>query len=177
MATTPTLLSPLTGLNAKAESIPRSALTEATQSPASGTVQSAAVVLQGGQVISEIGVVTVAAAATPTHQWVGIASLAGVILGISADNTGAYGGTNTLVVTALAAAVTIPGEGGVFYLFSMGAATTPATLAGVTGLAAISALLPMEGHTSLTAQTTPPAVGTSLGAFTGSASIIYAVCF
>jgi hypothetical protein len=177
----PYFYSPAGLAGAQAESIPRAALSSATFAPTSGTLYLFAIFLQGDKVISELGFLTVAAASAPTHQWVCLVDATeqvGTIRAISADNTGAYGGTNTLALTSFVTPFQVPGDGGLYYAGYMSAATTTtATLASNAGVANLNGINPVIAASALTGQTTPPAVGTSVGALTAIANVAYAVAF
>lgn len=143
----------------------------------SGTVYCCAIALNKGVTVSNISLfVAGTAEATGTHAWVGLANSARSILAISADNTGAayFGGTNTAVTTALAAPYTTTAYG-MYYVFVNVTATTPPVFAAAPAVvnAALSGVAPVVCGSTLTGQTTPPAVGSSLGAITATAGHLF----
>lgn len=143
-----------------------------TAAMTSGTVYACAAPIPNGVTISNVSVFVTTAEATGTHAWVGVADSTGKILGISADKTAAayFGPVNTFVTTALAAPFVTTTDG-LYYVFACTAATTMPVFAAAPALvnAAVSAAAPVLCGSALTGQTTPPAVGSSLGALTGTA--------
>jgi hypothetical protein len=108
------------------------------------------------------------AAVSPTNQWAGVCNASRVIRGISADATTAAWGAFSTKTFTLAAAYTAPFDE-LLYSFVMVAATTPPSLVCSNMIASgLSA-----AGSSNTAQTTPPANGTTLNALTGRADNIY----
>lgn len=138
----------------------------------SGTVVAFAIPIESGLLISNLTLTSIAAEATGTHAWVGVADSTGKILGISADNTGAaYYAANTVTTTALAAPFTTTATG-LYYGFVCVVGGTIPTFAAAPAFAhvAISTVPPIVCGTALSGQTTPPAVGTSLGTITPTAN-------
>lgn len=138
----------------------------------SGTVVAFALPIESGLLISNLTLTSIAAEATGTHAWVGIADNTGKVLGISADNTGAaYFAANTVTTTAIAAPFTTT-YSGLYYGFVNVTATTVPTFAAAPAFAhvAISTVAPIVCGTALTGQTTPVAVGSSLGTITPTAN-------
>lgn len=132
-----------------------------------GIVVAFAMPIESGLLISNLTLTSIAAEATGTHAWVGVADNTGKVLGISADNTGAaYFAANTATTTAIALPFTTTYTG-LYYGFVCVAATTVPTFAAAPPLThvAISTLPPILCGvcTALGAQTTPVAVGSSLG--------------
>lgn len=158
--------------NTKAFSINgRGDATVASAATVSGTVYAFSIPVESALTISNLTLVSLTGEATGTHAWVGLADSTGKVLGVSADNTGAtYFAANTAVTTALATPVTTTYTG-LYYGFVCVVATTMPTYAARTALAnvAIANIAPVFCGTTLTAQTTPVAVGSSLGTITGTA--------
>lgn len=149
----------------------RASAAAASAALTSGTVYAFAMPIEAGLTISNMTLVSLTAEATGTHAWVGVADKLGKVLGISADNTGAaYFAGNTAITTAIATPF-VTGYTGLYYGFVCVAATTTPTFAASTAMAhaAVSAVAPVYCGTTLTAQTTPVAVGSSLGTITGTA--------
>jgi hypothetical protein len=149
----------------------RMSATSTSAALTSGTVYAYALPVESGLLISNLTMVSIAAEATGTHAWVGVANSAGLVLGISADNTAAaYFPANTAVTTAIATPFTTTYTG-LYYAFVCVAAGTVPTFASAPAMThvAISTLTPVMCGTTLTAQTTPVAVGSSLGAITATA--------
>lgn len=138
----------------------------------SGTIVAFAIPIESGLLISNLTLTSIAAEATGTHAWVGIANSAGTVLGVSADNTGAaYFAANTVTTTAIATPFTTTYTG-LYYGFVNVTATTVPTFAAAPAMthAAISTVPPIMCGTALTGQTTPVAVGSSLGTITPTAN-------
>lgn len=134
----------------------------------SGTIVAFAIPIESGLLISNMTLTSIAAEATGTHAWVGIANSAGTVLGVSADKTAAaYFAANTVTTTALATPFTTTYTG-LYYGFVNVTATTVPTFAAAPAVAhaAISTVPPILCGTALTGQTTPVAVGSSLGTIT-----------
>ena len=139
---------------------------------ASGTIVAFALPIETGLTISNITLTSIAAEATGTHAWVGLADNTGKVLAISADNTGAaYFAANTVTTTALAAPFTTSYTG-LYYGFVCVVGGTIPTFAAAPAFAhvAISTVPPIVCGTALTGQTTPVAVGSSLGTITPTAN-------
>lgn len=155
----------------------RASAAAASAALTSGTVYAFAMPVESNLLISNVTMVSLTAEATGTHAWVGVADKSGKVLGISADNTGAaYFAANTAVTTAIAAPFTTSYTG-LYYGFVCVVAGTMPTFAAGTAMAnaAVSAIAPVYCGTTLTSQTTPVAVGSSLGTITGTAGhAIYA---
>jgi hypothetical protein len=150
----------------------RASATAASATLTSGTVYAFATPAESGQLISNMTLVSLTAEATGTHAWVGVADQNGKVLGVSADNTGAaYFAANTPITTAIATPFTT-GYTGLYYGFvCVVASGTMPTFAAKAAFAhsAVSAIAPVYCGTTLTSQTTPVAVGSSLGAITATA--------
>jgi len=153
----------------KASSIDgRMSATGTSTAATSGTIIAFAIPIEAGLLISNMTLVSIAAEATGTHAWVGIANSVGTVLGVSADNTGAaYFAANTVTTTAIATPFTTTYTG-FYYGFVNVTATTVPTFAAAPALthAAIATVAPIYCGTALTGQTTPVAVGSSLGTIT-----------
>jgi hypothetical protein len=138
----------------------------------SGTVYVCAMPVEAGLLISNLTMVSLTAEATGTHAWVGLANSAGTVLGISADNTGgAYFAANTAVTTAIATPFTTTYTGLHYAFVCVVASGTMPTFASAPAMthAAISTVAPIICGTTLTSQTTPVAVASSLGTITPTA--------
>jgi hypothetical protein len=142
----------------------------------SATVYEVAMPIEAGISIANLTMVSLTAEATGTHAWVGIADSTNKVLAVSADQTGAaYFAANSAVTTP----VTIDGTKplvttytGLYYVFvCVVASGTMPTFASAPAFthAAISTLTPIVCGSSLTGQSTPVAVGSSLGAITATA--------
>lgn len=159
--------------NAKASSVDgRMSSSGTSTAGTSGTIVCFAMPIESGLTISNLTLTSIAAEATGTHAWVGIANSAGTVLGVSADNTGAaYFAANTVTTTAIATPFTTTYTG-LYYGFVCVAAGTVPTFAAAPAFAhvAISTVPPIMCGTALTGQTTPVAVGSSLGTITPTAN-------
>lgn len=136
------------------------------QSPAlaSGTVYEVAMPVDAGLAVCDIVLCSVAAQAAGSHAWVGLADRNNTVLTVSADNTGAaYYTANTLVSTSVPCIIT--SYTGLYYLFVCVVAGTMPTFASAAAPVspALSNANPVLCGTSLTGQTAPVAVGSSLG--------------
>lgn len=150
----------------------RASATAASATLTSGTVYAVATPIESNLLISNVTLVSLTAEAGGTHAWVGVADKTGKVLGISADNTGAaYFAANTAVTTAIATPFTTTYTGFYYTFVCVVAGTTMPTFAAGTAMAnaAVSAIAPVYCGTALTGQTTPVAVGSSLGTITGTA--------
>lgn len=150
----------------------RASAAAASATLTTGTVYAFAMPIESGLLISNMTLVSLTAEATGTHAWVGVADSNGKVLGISADNTGAaYFAANTAVTTAIATPFTTAYTGLYYGFVCVVASGTMPTFAASTAMAhaAVSAVAPVYCGTTLTSQTTPVAVGSSLGAITGTA--------
>lgn len=149
----------------------RATATVASAALTSGTVYAFAMPIESGLTISNMTLVSLTAEATGTHAWVGVADQNGKVLGISADNTGAaYFAANTAITTAIATPF-VTSYTGLYYGFVCVVAGTMPTFGASAAFAnaAIAAIAPVYCGTTLTSQTTPVAVGSSLGTITGTA--------
>lgn len=141
-----------------------------------GTVYECAMPIEGGISLANLTMVSLTAEATGTHAWVGIADNTNKVLAISVDKTAAaYFAANTNVTTA----ITIDGTNplvttytGLYYAFvcvvASGTMPTFASAPAFTHVS-IATVAPIWCGTSLTSQTTPVAVGSSLGTITPTA--------
>lgn len=156
----------------------RASATAASAALTSGTVYAVATPVEANLLISNVTLVSLTAESGGTHAWVGLADSTGKVLGISADNTGAaYFAANTATTTAIATPFTTTYTGLYYTFVCVVAATTMPTFAAGAAFAnaAVSAIAPVYCGTTLTGQTTPVAVGSSLGTITGTAGhLIYA---
>ena len=156
--------------------VPRLLASASSAALTSGTVYCCAAPLNKGVTVTNVSLFVAGTAESGgSHAWVGVASSSRTILGISADQTGAtyFSGTNTAVTTALAAPFTTT-TAGLYYVFVCVVATTPVFAAAPALVnAALSTVAPIVCGTALTGQTTPPAVGTSLGAITATAGHLF----
>ena len=158
---------------AKASSVGgRTEATAASAALTSGTVYAFSVPIETGLLIANMSLVSLTAEATGTHAWCGIADNTGKVLGISADNTGAaYFAANTAITTAIAAPFTTAYTGMYYGFVCVVASGTMPTFAAAPAMihAAVSTIPPIICGTTLTSQTTPVAVGSSLGTITPTA--------
>lgn len=156
----------------------RASATAASAALTSGTVYAVACPVEDNLTISNVTLVSLTAESGGTHAWVGVADSKGKVLGVSADNTGAaYFGANTAVTTALATPFVTTYTGLHYVFVCVVAGTTVPTFAAGAAMAnaAVSAIAPVYCGSTLTGQTTPVAVGSSLGTITGTAGhAIYA---
>lgn len=150
----------------------RATATAASATLTTGTVYAFAMPVESNLLISNVTLVSLTAEAGGTHAWVGVADYTGKVLGISADQTAAaYFAANTAVTTAIATPFTTSYTGLYYGFVCVVAATTMPTFAASAAMAnaAVSAIAPVYCGTALTGQTTPVAVGSSLGTITGTA--------
>lgn len=143
-----------------------------TAAMTSGTVYECAIPLLAGETVTNLSLFPTTAEATGTHAWVGLADSTNKLVAVSADKTAAayFGPINTAVSTALTSPFT-PTYDGLYYVVVCIVATTMPVFAAAPALAnaALSGIAPVLCGSSLTAQTTPPAVNTALGAITATA--------
>lgn len=159
--------------NSKASSVGgRDVASVASAALTTGTVYAFALPVEAGLLISNVTLVSLTAEATGTHAWVGVADSTGKVLGISADNTAAaYYAANTATTTAIAAPFTTATTGLYYAFVCVVASGTMPTFAAAPAFAhaAISTVPPIICGTTLTSQTVPVAVGSSLGTITPTA--------
>ncbi len=158
---------------AKASSVDgRMSATSTSAALSTGTVYEFALPIESGLLLSTMTLVSLTAEATGTHAWVGVADSTNKVLAVSADNTGgAYFAANTAVATALAAPVTTAYSGLYYAFVCVVASGTMPTFASAPAFthAAIATVVPIVCGSSLTGQTVPVAVGSSLGTITPTA--------
>lgn len=156
---------------AKAASVDgRMSATSTSAALTSGTVYETLLPIEAGLTLSNLTLFSVAAEATGTHAWVGLADNTNKVLTVSADNTGAaYFAANTLTTTAIPSFTTT--YTGYYYLFVCVVAGTMPTFASAPAFthAGLATAAPIWCGTSLTSQTTPVAAGSSLGTITPTA--------
>lgn len=136
----------------------------------SGTVHQAALPVEAGVSICHVGLCSIAAQVNGTHAWVGVADSSNRVLTVSNDMTAAvYFTADSLISTPVPLITTI--YSGLYYLFVCVVADTTPTFASAPSSVsnAIMTASPTLCGTSLTGQTTPVAVGSSLGAITPAA--------
>lgn len=155
--------------NTKAASVDgRMSATSTSAALTTGTVYECALPIESGLTLSNLSLVSIAAESGGTHAWVGLADNTNKVLTISADQTGAaYFPANTAVTTAIPSFTTT--YSGLYYLFvCVVAATTMPTFASAPAFThvAITTAAPIFCGSSLTGQTTPVAIGSSLGTIT-----------
>jgi hypothetical protein len=162
----------------------RMSATSTSATLTSGTVYAFAMPAESGLTISNLTLVSLTAEATGTHAWAGLADNTGTVLAISLDKTGAaYFAANTAITTGITIDGTNPlvtARTGLYYAFvcvvASGTMPTFASAPAFTHVA-IATVAPIICGTTLTSQTTPVAVGSSLGTITPTAGHqIYAYC-
>jgi hypothetical protein len=156
--------------------VPRTLASSSSAALTSGTVYCCGIALNKGVTVSNISLFVAGTAESGgSHAWVGLANSARSVLAVSADNTGAayFGGAQAAVTTALAAPFATT-YAGLHYVFVCVVGTTP-VFASAPALenAALGAVAPILCGSSSTSQTTPPAVGTTLGALTATAGHLF----
>lgn len=157
------------------ETFPRVLASAASSAMTSGTVYACAIDLDEGVTVSDISLLSVAAEATGTHAWVGLADDELKVLAVSADNTGAaYFAADTATTTALASPFTTT-YAGRYYVFVCVAAGTVPTFAAAPALehANLSAVVPVACGSSDASKTTPYAVGAAMTALTATTGHLF----
>ena len=140
-----------------------------------GTINVVQLPLLPGDIVTNLAFVSGATAANgPTHQWAGIMNSSRVVQAVSADGTSAALAANTEVKFVLGSPFTVTSRGP-FYAFVLWTASTavPSFVGVNQGVVGVSSLTPVYAATSSAGQTTPPAVGATLGALTGVAVAPY----
>jgi len=153
---------------AQAETYPRILATSA-QALTSGTLTVCAIALPQYMTLTSITMCTKGTAKTGgTHGWYVLLDSGRVVRMVTADQTDAattWGATNTAYTFSTNSYTTT--YTGLYYLGVMVAATSPPNIVtcggGTSGVAGAS---PILAGTSSTGQTTPPTVGTTMGALT-----------
>jgi hypothetical protein len=161
-----------------ARTFPRSSAGGASSALTSGTIYQRLIVLPAGipctNVIMDVGTT---AKTGGTHGWYCLADVANKVLVTSADQLDAATTWGSISAEQPLPLLVDPATGkpfitkytGVYYVGIMvAAAVTPLILFGGFPSSPIAALAPVLCGSSLTAQTTPPAPGTALGAITAS---------
>jgi len=156
---------------ATAETVPRGlGLTGTSSALVSGTVYLTAIGLHQNTVVNNLTLCTRGTGeAGGTHAWYVLADSGLVVRAVTADQTGATAlGTTQTPFTFSTNSYTAT-YSGLFYIGVCVVATTmPNFLTGPTVPQALSNATPVLCGSSSTAQTTPPATGSSLTAITGS---------
>lgn len=175
--------------NVTSQSIPDTLATSAVTLTA-GTIIQTPLYLRAGQTVTNLSIITgVTASSTPTNQWAGLASPAGItggsgateatskVVAISADGTTTAIAASTIITFALGTPYVVPASG-VYIAFVCVAATTGPTASasitlGTSGRGAIESFICGPGATG---QTTPPAVGATLTEITATSAqlLVYA---
>lgn len=138
---------------ALAETVARADCSLSAISLTSGQTNYTAINLAAGQVVSKATVFVVGAAVTPTHGLCGLYDVNGNRLVQAADTASAAWAANAELQFTFTASYTAPADG-VYYLGVSTSAGTPATLAGVSGQAALNLLSPSIAFLDATAVTT-----------------------
>ncbi|ORU96143.1 hypothetical protein AWB94_31260 [Mycolicibacterium canariasense] len=112
------------------------------------------------------------AAVSPTHWWVVATDASGVVLAVSADQGSAAIAASSVITVPFATPTVLP-AGNVYFHLMVAAGTVP-TLAGISGLLNSPTIAPVfSGASTATGQTTPPAVGDTLGAPTSQSGSVF----
>jgi hypothetical protein len=172
----PSGLGPMRPTSARLENMNRFQIALSNQAAlATGTIRVFPMgLIRAGHTMSALNLwVAATASATITNSWAGIARFSDrVILAISATSTSTTA-ANTLKTFTFGSAFTAPKDE-VIVGFVMYQATTVPSLAGINAFDNLQVNGPVINGTSGTGQTTPPAVGTALAAFTADTEIPYA---
>src|SRR5215831_2036681 len=163
---------------ALAETFPRIvASAGSAQAPTSGTLSVVAIGLPQYMTLSAITMSTKGTAkAGGTHGWYVLLDSGRVVRMVTADQTDAatvWGTTNTAYTLATNSYTTT--YTGLYYLGIMVAATTMPTIlsAGAAASTGIVSAAPILAGTSSTGQTTPPALGATMGALTAVVNLTF----
>ena len=162
-----------------AESISRLLADTDVAIAATGVALAVGVPLQSGDVVTNVSyIVGATAAGTPTNQFVGLYSPAGVLLGQSADGTNTARAANTAYTVPLASPATIT-VAGLYYVSLSFTATTVPTLRGhsllnavVAGALGLGQKILVQSHGSGLTSTAPATIATPTTTF----AIPYVVC-
>lgn len=163
--------------SAVGETVPRNVGSQSiTIATVATTIYMQAIYIPNNTVVNNISTVLGSTAMTgaTTVNWAALCDNTRKVLAVSANATTLIA-ANTPNTLALSAPFTTQ-YGGFYYIAYTVSSTGQPTLTGVTaagtGLASIAPIL--QGTSSTTATSTPPAVGTVLGAITATANCIYA---
>lgn len=170
---------PIAPTGAAGETIPRSlGAGSVTIATVSGTIYMDAIYLPANTLVSDITEVVGSTASSNdvTINWAALCDNTRKVLAVSANATAQLtpaGFNNTL---AMGTAFLTTYSGLYYIAYTVGATTTQPTLVGITAAGTeLAAIVPILSGTSSTAGTsTPPAVGTVLGAITATTNRRYA---
>lgn len=162
---------------AKTETFPRRFATAGSSTATSGNLCVTLIPLPAGQLVSNITMYTNSAAKTGgTHGWYVLLDSNRKVVAVTADQTDAatvWGTGSTAYTLAVGTPYTVP-VAGAYYIGVMVAATgMPNFAASVTPATIINAAPPILAGVSSTAQTTPPALGTTMTAITSNTGFSY----
>lgn len=167
--------------NGKAATMERGAAASNVSALTSGTIYAAGgerAVLRKGDRVTVVGMLSATTALSGgTHSWAGIADAqTRKVLARSADDTTATLAANTAKEFTLSAEYVADVDLAI-YFFMCFVGTVPTVQGRTLNNAATSAQVPILcGNTADTGQTTPPAVGATLGAITGGTPLALMYC-
>jgi hypothetical protein len=149
-----------------AETLPRHSVSTQTSGMTAGTLYVRSIALAAGTRISNISVVSGNTAITVlAHGWYVLLDSNRNVVAVTADQTSGtwLAATGTLYTLAVGTAYTVP-QTGLYYIGVMANGSNTPNLAAGVNLAAGMGQVPYVCASSSTAQTTPPALATQMGA-------------
>jgi hypothetical protein len=154
---------------ATGETYPRTSCAAYTTALASGTAIMSAIPLPANLVVSNLGVMTGSTAPSGvTHGWLALTDSSRIVRAVTADQTSTFGSGFTALSLPVASTYTTP-TAGLYYLAACCVASTMGTLSiGNQPLSGPNGTAPILAGSSSTAQTTPPASGSTLATITAS---------
>jgi len=154
---------------ATGETYPRTNCAAYTAPLTSGTVFMSAIPLPANLVVSNLGVMTGSTAPSGvTHGWLALTDSSRIVRAVTADQTSTFGSGFSALSLPVASTYTTP-TAGLYYLAASCAASTMGTLSiGNQPLSGPNGTAPILAGSSSTAQTTPPATGSTLATIAAS---------
>lgn len=154
---------------ATGETYPRTNCAGYTTALASGTTYMSAIPLPANLVVGNLGVLTGSTAPSGvTHGWLALTDSSRIVRAVTADQTSTFGSGFTALSLPVTSTYTVP-TAGVYYLAVNCNASTMGTLSiGNQPLSGPNGTAPILAGSSSTAQTTPPATGSTLATITAN---------
>jgi hypothetical protein len=154
--------------------MPRRDVTSSALTAASGTVYLRGIYLDQGITVSNLNFVTgTTAKGGGSHGWYVLCDQNRVVRAVSADQTDAaatWGTASTTQTLSVTASTYVTAYSGLYYAgFCVAASTMPTFCGAASTAAGIAGITPVLSGSSSTAQTTPPAAGSTLATITATA--------
>jgi hypothetical protein len=163
----------LSGVIPSYQSVPRRSITGSQAALVSGQITLTAIEPPPGQPLSHLGFTSGGTAAvTPAHWWLVLCTLAGVVIGVTADQLATAIGTFTTFNLPMTAGLNVPSDPAGIPLTRLlvGLMVSAATVPTIEGQAnpGIGNGNPVIAAAAGAALTTPPALGSNVGALSAA---------